>query len=116
LLFPARALAARGFGRPLGDRILFEEFYGTAEGQNGLRGIIGNPETKFPFKFECQFDHIQAIGAKVINEARAIDHLVGINNKLPFLFQPVRLCLWRPRPSKMSDGSLKPTAAPLTNR
>jgi hypothetical protein len=26
------------------------------------------------------------------------------------------LRLWRPRPSKMSDGSLKPTAAPLTNR
>jgi hypothetical protein len=67
---------------PLRERIHFKEFNGIADGQNGFPGIVGNLETEFPFKFGCQFDHIQAIGAKVINEARAIDHLVRINNKL----------------------------------
>ena len=60
----------------------FNEFYGIADGQNALNGIVGNLETKFPFKLERQFDHIQAIGAKVVKEAGAINHLVGINNKL----------------------------------
>jgi hypothetical protein len=60
----------------------FNEFYRIADGQNALHGIVGNLETKLPFKFERQFDHVQAICAKVVNEAGTIDDLVGINNKL----------------------------------
>jgi hypothetical protein len=76
------APASRLRGRKYPLRHLFNEFYGIADGQNALHGIIRNLETKLPFKFERQFDHVEAIGPKVVNEAGTIDNLVGINNKL----------------------------------
>jgi hypothetical protein len=67
---------------PLHEGMPFQEFDGIANGQDRFRGIVGNLETKFLFKLDRQFDQVQAVGAKIVNKARAIDHVVRINNKL----------------------------------
>src|SRR5579864_1382366 len=63
-------------------RVLFEKFCGVADGQNRLRGVIGNFATEFLFKCHHQFDGVEAVGAKVINEARVVDHLFWLNTKV----------------------------------
>jgi hypothetical protein len=59
--------------------ILFKELNGIADGQDGFRGIVGNLETELSFEFECQFDDIETISPEIIDEARAIDHLIRID-------------------------------------
>jgi hypothetical protein len=66
-------------GRGLRERIPFKEFDRIADSQNGFRGIVGNLEAELPFEFERQLDHVEAIGPEIIDEARAIDHLIGID-------------------------------------
>src|ERR1700722_9464372 len=63
-------------------RVLFEKFCGVADGQNRLRGIIGNFTTEFFFKRHHELDGIEAVGAEVVNEARVVDHFFGFNTKV----------------------------------
>jgi hypothetical protein len=48
-------------------RIPFKEFNGIADRQDGFRSIVGNLETELPFKFKRQFNHVQAVSAKVVD-------------------------------------------------
>src|ERR1700681_4092515 len=63
-------------------RVLFKKFCGVANGQNRLRGVIGNFATEFFFKRHYELDGIEAVGAKVVNEARVVDHFFGFNTKV----------------------------------
>src|SRR6266436_1561066 len=62
--------------------VLFEKFRGVTDGQNRLRGVIGNFATEFFFKRHHELDGIEAVGAEVINEARVVDHFFGLNTKV----------------------------------
>src|SRR5258705_12974505 len=63
-------------------RVLFKKFRGVTDGQNRLRGVIGNFATEFFFERHHELDGIEAVGAEVINEARVFDHFFGLNNKV----------------------------------
>src|SRR5229473_1417720 len=63
-------------------RVLFQEFCGVADGQNRLRGIVGNFATELFFKRHHELDGIKAVGAEVVNEARVVDHFFGFNTKV----------------------------------
>src|SRR5215469_3672099 len=60
-------------------RVLFKEFRGVADGQNRLRGVIGNLTTEFFFKCHHKLDRVEAVSAEVVNEARIVGHLLGFN-------------------------------------
>src|SRR5262245_51974136 len=63
-------------------RVLLEEFNGVADRQNGLGGIVGNLATEFFFKRHDELDRIEAVGAEIINEARVLSDLVGLDAEM----------------------------------
>src|ERR1700733_14968832 len=63
-------------------RVLFKELGGVADGQNRLRGIVGNFAAEFFFERHHKLDGIETVGAEVINEARVVDHFFGFNTKV----------------------------------
>src|SRR5439155_11668191 len=63
-------------------RVLFKKFRGVTDGQNRLRGVIGNFATEFFFERHHELDGIEAVGAEVINEACVVDHFFGFNTKV----------------------------------
>src|SRR3984885_15074093 len=68
--------------RALALRVLFEKFCSVADGQNRLRGIVGDFATELFFKRHHQLDGIEAVGAEVVNEARSIHHFFGLDTKM----------------------------------
>src|SRR3954452_4763861 len=62
--------------------VFFQEFCGVTDGQDRLRGIVGNLTTKFFFKRHHELDGIKTVGAEVINEARVVVHFFGFNTKV----------------------------------
>src|SRR6266403_3326632 len=63
-------------------RVLFKKLRGVTDGQNRLRGVIGNFATEFFFERHHELDRIEAVGAEVINEACVVDHFFGLNTKV----------------------------------
>src|SRR5712671_3151638 len=63
-------------------RVLFEKFCRVTDGQDRLRGIVGNFTSEFFFKRHHELDSIEAVGAEVVNEARVVDHFFGFNTKV----------------------------------
>src|SRR5581483_7903384 len=63
-------------------RVLLEKLGGVADGENGLRGIVGNLTTKFFLKCHHEFDRVEAVSAEVVDEARVVDHFFGLNTKV----------------------------------
>src|SRR6202042_2204754 len=63
-------------------RVLLEKFRCVADGQNRLRGVVGNLATKLFFKCHHELDGVEAVGAEVVNEARVVDHFFGFNTKV----------------------------------
>ena len=61
----------------LGRCILFEKFNGIADGPNRFRVIVRNDATKFLLELHHELDRIEAVGSKIVNEARASGTLVG---------------------------------------
>src|SRR5690242_4770519 len=62
--------------------VLLEKFRGVPDGQNRLRGVVGNLATKLFFKCHHELDGVEAVGAEVVNEARVVDHFFGLNTKV----------------------------------
>src|SRR5262249_20458842 len=71
---------------PAGDRlalcVFFEKFDGVADRQNGLGGIVGNFAAELFLKSHDQFDSVETVGAKVIDEAGVLGHLVGLDAEM----------------------------------
>src|SRR3954452_20597197 len=65
---PVRLHRHRAGSSALG--VLFEEFGGVADGQNGLCRIIGNFAPELLFERHHQFDGIKTVGAEIVDEAR----------------------------------------------
>src|SRR5262245_55703210 len=60
-------------------RVLLEEFHGVADGLDLLGGVIGNFAAEFLLEGHYQLDRIEAIGTQIINKARAVGDLVGLD-------------------------------------
>src|SRR5690242_9371814 len=60
-------------------RVLLEKLDGVAHGENRLGGIVRNLAPEFLLEGHHQFDRVEAIGAKVVDEARVLCHLVGLD-------------------------------------
>src|SRR5215813_11717497 len=58
-------------------RVLFKKFNRVANGQNGFSGIVGNLAAEFFFKGHHELDRVETVGAKIIDKAGLIVHLVG---------------------------------------
>src|ERR1051326_5639101 len=58
-------------------RVLFKKFNRVANGQNGFSGIVRDLAAEFFFKGHHELDRVEAVGAKVIDKAGLIVHLVG---------------------------------------
>src|SRR4029078_2314926 len=59
--------------------VLFEEFNSVSDSQNRLSGIVRNLAAEFLFEGHDEFDRIQAVGPKIIDEARALGHLLRLH-------------------------------------
>jgi hypothetical protein len=57
--------------------VLFKKFNRVANGQNGFSGIVGDLAAKFFFEGHNELNRVEAVGAKIIDKAGLIVHLVG---------------------------------------
>src|SRR5271167_2322591 len=71
--------------------VLFEEFDGVADRQNGLGRIIGNLAPEFFFESHDELDRIEAVGAKIINETGVVSHLIRLDAEMLYddFFDPL---------------------------
>src|SRR3974377_1094929 len=60
-------------------RILLEKLHCVAARENGLGGIVRNLAPELLFERHHQFDGIEAVRAQILNEARLLRDLVGVN-------------------------------------
>jgi hypothetical protein len=76
-----KPLTSEAIEQPRGTRsafgVLFKKFNRVANGQNGLSGIVGDLAAKFFFKGHHELNRVEAVGAKIIDKAGLIVHLVG---------------------------------------
>src|SRR5262249_51372168 len=62
----------------LASSVLLEKFDCVSDGQNGLGSVIGNLAAEFFLEGHHELDGVETVGAKIVNEARLIGHLVGL--------------------------------------
>src|ERR1700733_7405585 len=62
--------------------VLFKGFYGIADGQNGLGGIVGNLAAKFLFEGHDELDRVETVGAEIVDETGVLRHLVGLDAEM----------------------------------
>src|SRR5215813_8433832 len=76
---PASSLSRIGISS--GSR-LGEEFHGIANGQDGLGRVVWNLAAEFLLESHDQLDRVERIGAEIVDEARVLCHLVGLDPKV----------------------------------
>src|SRR5215207_2927655 len=62
--------------------ILLQELYGVADRQNGLCRVIGDLAAELLLEGHDQLDSIEAVGPKVVDEARVLGDLVGLDSEM----------------------------------
>src|ERR1043166_1884305 len=62
--------------------VLLEESGGVTNGQDRLGRIIGNFATELFLERHHQFDRVKTVGAEVVDEARIVDHLLGLDTEV----------------------------------
>ncbi len=62
--------------------LLFKKFHRVTNSQDGLGSIIGNLAAEFFLKGHHKFYGIEAVGTKIINEARFIIDLFGFDPEM----------------------------------
>src|SRR5580700_9526755 len=62
--------------------VLFEKLHRIADGENRFRGVVGNLAAEFLFERHHEFDRIEAVGAEIIDEARSLRNLVGLDAQM----------------------------------
>jgi len=61
---------------------LLDELHCVADGQNGIGGIVRNFNAEFFFESHDQFDGVERVRAKIVDEACAFNYLVGIDAEM----------------------------------
>src|ERR1019366_6730356 len=71
--------------------VLFEKFDGIADGQDRFGGIVRNFAAEFLLESHHEFDGVETIGAKIVDETRLLRHLVGFDPQVfhDDLFNPL---------------------------
>jgi hypothetical protein len=71
--------------------VLFEKLDRVTHGQDGFGGIVGDFAAEFLFESHHEFDGVEAVGAKIVDEACLIGYLVGLYAKVfhDDLFHPL---------------------------
>src|SRR5450759_5265599 len=80
--------------------VLFEKLDGIADGQDRFGGIVGNFAAEFLLESHHEFDVVETIGAKIVDETRLLRHLVGFD---PQVFHDD---LFNPRANSTQRSSL----------
>src|SRR4029079_5781021 len=57
--------------------VLFKKLNRVANGQNGFSGVVRDLAAKFFFKGHNELNRVEAVGAKIVDKAGLIGHLVG---------------------------------------
>ncbi len=65
-----------------GGRILLQELYRIADGKDGLGGIIRNLAAELFLESHYQFDGVEAVGSKVVDEAGVLGDLIGLDSEM----------------------------------
>jgi len=71
--------SSRAAGLRSAFSVLFEKFDGIADGQDRFGGIIGNLAAELFLECHHEFDGVETIGAKIVDETRLLGHLVGFD-------------------------------------
>jgi hypothetical protein len=78
----SKPLTSEAIEQLLGARsafgVLFKKFNRVANGQNGFGGIIRDLAAEFFFEGHDELDRIETVGAKIVDKAGLIIHLVGL--------------------------------------
>src|SRR5262245_32323401 len=62
--------------------ILLQELDGVPDRQDGLRRIVGNLAAEFFLEGHDQLDSVEAVGPKVVDEARVLGDLVRLDSEM----------------------------------
>jgi len=65
-----------------GSRGFLQEVDRVTNRDDGLGGIIRNFDAEFFFESHDQFDRVEGVGAKIFDEIRIVDNLVGIDTEM----------------------------------
>src|ERR1700712_3853807 len=60
----------------------FDELYGVANREDGIGGIVRNFNAELFFEGHDKFDGVERVRTEVIDEAGALDNLVGVDAKM----------------------------------
>jgi hypothetical protein len=63
-------------------RVLFEEFDGVANRQNGFGGIVGDLAAELLFEGHDELDRIEAVRAEIVDETGVFRHFVGLDAEM----------------------------------
>src|SRR6185436_19144232 len=65
-----------------GGGVLLQERDGVADGENRLCGVIRDLAAEFLLEGHDQLDCVEAVGPKIVNEARTVGDLVGLDAEM----------------------------------
>src|SRR5262245_14207735 len=63
-------------------RVLLKKLRGVANGEDRFRGVVRNLAAEFFFERHHEFDRIKAVCAEIVDEARVVDNLLGLDTKV----------------------------------
>jgi hypothetical protein len=96
-----RKRAQAGWLRPQASSgarsVLLQEFYGVADRENVLSGVIRNFAAEFFFEGHNQFDSVQAVGTEVIDERRIVSNFFALDTQVlddDFLYAVCDVAHW----------------------
>src|SRR5436309_5521580 len=75
-------LKTRGRRRASRSRGLFQELHRIADGDDRLGGIIRDFDTELFLERHDEFDRVERIGTKIVDEICIVGHLVGFDAKV----------------------------------
>src|SRR5688572_10155257 len=63
-------------------RSLVDVLHRVADGQDGFGGVVGDLDPEFLFERHDEFDRVEAVGAEIIDEARLLGYLLGVDAEM----------------------------------
>src|SRR6476620_11866597 len=65
-----------------GGRVLLQELDGVAHGQNSFCGIVRDLAAKLFLEGHDQLDSVAAVGPQIVDDARTVGDLVGLDTEM----------------------------------
>src|SRR6185437_17144807 len=74
-----KVVVERALARVSALRILFEKLHRIADGEDGLGGVVRNFAAELFFESHYKLDRVEAVRAQILDEARLLRYLVGLD-------------------------------------